>query len=127
MDINLFIMAAWEKRIDRCTIWRSANRKAISSKRFSIYAARKGTDAANELWEVREKYKSLITDFESLDVTEVRSRRDSLIMAVSKINKEYPGTDEKSFSNAQTDICKYEFSEGEAAKIFHTEDAMKNK
>ncbi len=85
------------------------------------------TGAANELWEVREKYKSLITDFESVDVTEVRSRRDSLIMAVSRINKEYPGTDEKSFSNAQTDICKYEFSEGEAAKIFHTEDAMKNK
>ena len=85
------------------------------------------TDAANELWEVREKYKSLITDFESVDVTEVRSRRDSLIMAVSRINKEYPGTDEKSFTKAQTDICKYEFSEGEAAKILHTEDTMKNK
>ncbi len=49
-----------------------------------------------------------------------------MISAVSKINKEYPGTDEKSFSKAQTDICKYEFSEGEAAKILHTQDTTKN-
>ena len=34
--------------------------------------------------------------------------------------------DEKSFSKAQTDICKYEFSEGEAAKILHTQDTTKN-
>ena len=43
MDINLFIMAAWERKIARCTIWRSVNRKVELSERFSIFAARKGS------------------------------------------------------------------------------------
>lgn len=80
------------------------------------------TDAANELWEVREKYKSLLVDYETIDEAEVRERRDSLIMAVSRINKEYPGTDEKSFIKAQADIGNYEFTDGEAAKVLHIGD-----
>lgn len=80
------------------------------------------TDAANELWDVREKYKSLLVDYETIDEAEVRTRRDSLTMAVSRINKEYPGTDEKSFKKAQANIVKYEFTDGEAAKVVHIDD-----
>lgn len=77
------------------------------------------TDAANELWEVKEIYKSLIVDFDDIDNDEIINRRDSLISMVSKINKKYPGTDEKSFKRAQGDIGKYKFSDGEAAKVIN--------
>lgn len=83
------------------------------------------TDAANELWEVREKYKSLLVDFDVIDESEVRNRRDSLMMVVSGINKEYPGTDEKSFKKAQADIGNYKFTDGEAAKVLHIDDEKK--
>ncbi len=83
------------------------------------------TDAANELWEVREKYKSLLVDFDAIDESEVRNRRDSLMMVVSRINKEYPGTDEKSFTKAQADIGNYKFTDGEAAKVLHIDDEKK--
>lgn len=46
-------------------------------------------------------------------------------MVISRINKEYPGTDEKSFTKAQADIGNYEFADGEAAKILHIEDEKK--
>ncbi len=77
------------------------------------------TEAANALWEVRERYKSLIVDFDSIEIDVVRERRDKLIQAVSDINKRYPGTDEKSFIKAQNDIGKYEFTDGEAAKVLN--------
>ena len=77
------------------------------------------TEAANALWEVRESYKSLIVDFDSIEIDVVRERRDKLIQAVSDINKRYPGTDEKSFIKAQNDIGKYEFTDGEAAKVLN--------
>lgn len=77
------------------------------------------TDAANALWEVRERYKSLIVDFDSIEIDAVRERRDKLIQTVSDINKRYPGTDEKSFIKTQKDIEKYEFDDGEAAKVLN--------
>ena len=77
------------------------------------------TDAANELWEVRERYKSLIVDFDSIEIDIVRKKRDELIRAVSDINKRYPGTDEDSFKKAQKDIEKYEFIDGEATKVMN--------
>ena len=79
----------------------------------------KHVDAANELWDVREAYKSLLIDFESLTDEEIRSRRDRLTRAVSRINKAYPGTDEESFRKAQKDIGKYIFEDGEAEKLLH--------
>ena len=42
-----------------------------------------------------------------------------LIMSVSKVNREYPGTDEKSFKKAQKNIKDYMYNEGEAAKILN--------
>lgn len=78
---------------------------------------KKHTDAANELWDVREAYKSLLVDFDTLADDELRGKRDELVADVSKINKKYPGTDEKSFSQAQKEIGKYIFDEGEAEKL----------
>ena len=78
---------------------------------------KKHTDAANELWDVREAYKSLLVDFDTLLDDEIKTKRDALINAVSKVNKAYPGTDEKSFSQAQKEIGKYTFDEGEAEKL----------
>ena len=74
-------------------------------------------DAANELWEVREAYKSLIVDFDDLDIDVIRNQRDSMTERISQINKSYPGTDEKAFEKAQKEIGKYTFEEGEVEKL----------
>lgn len=79
------------------------------------------TDAANELWDVREAYKSLLIDLDDLELEQIRVMRDALIDRVSKINKNYPGTDDKSFKKAQADIGKYQFEDGEAARLLHLE------
>lgn len=43
------------------------------------YAERKKhKDAADELWDVREAYLSLITDFCDLSLNDIRSRRDEI-------------------------------------------------
>lgn len=80
------------------------------------------TDAANELWDIRESYHSLITDFEDLSLEDIRARRDLITESVSRINKTYPGTDAKSFRQAQKNIGDYVFGDGEAAKILDLDD-----
>lgn len=84
------------------------------------------TDAANELWDVREAYKSLLIDLDDLEPDEIRIKRDSLIERVSQINKKYPGTDDKSFKQAQADIGKYQFEDGEAARLLHVEQTSRS-
>lgn len=72
--------------------------------------------AANDLWDVREEYVSLLTDFEIIEDDEIRCRRDELQRRVSEINKKYPGTDQKSYREAQIALQKEEeqtFNEGE--------------
>lgn len=80
---------------------------------------KKHTDAANELWDIREAYKSLLVDFDGLSDETIQRKRDELTAAVSKVNKAYPGTDEKSFAKAQKGIGKYTFDEGEAEKLLN--------
>ena len=80
------------------------------------------TDAANELWDVREAYKSLLVDFDDLEPAQIRAKRDELITRTSEINKKYPETDSKSFRKAQVEIGKYEFEDGEAARLLHIEN-----
>ena len=80
---------------------------------------KKHTDAANELWDIREAYKSLLVDFDGLSDESIQRKRDELIAAVGKVNKNYPGTDEKSFAKAQMEIGKYTFDEGEAEKLLN--------
>ena len=77
------------------------------------------TNAANELWEIREAYKSLLVDFDDLDIEQIRSKRDCLTARVSEINKKYSGTDKKSFSQAQKALSNYVFADREAAQLLH--------
>ncbi len=74
-------------------------------------------DAADELWDIREKYSSLITDFDDLSLDEARNRRNEIQREWSCINKKYPGTDKKGYKAAQKSL-QYEeeqtFNEGEA-------------
>jgi len=85
------------------------------------------TDAANELWDVRETYKSILVDFDDLNVDQIRKKRDELTEHISQINKKYPGTDDKSFKKAQSDIEKYTFQDGEAAKLLHISEQKEKK
>lgn len=74
-------------------------------------------NAANELWDVREKYKSLLVDFDGLTLSEIRVKRDELMSMVSAINHKYPGTDSKSIANAKKKIGDYIFEDNEAKKL----------
>lgn len=84
------------------------------------------TDAANELWDVREAYKTLATDYEEMTNEELRVKRDELTQAVSRINKKYPGTDDEAFAKAQKNIKKYMFDKGESARVLNIEIDSEN-
>ena len=80
------------------------------------------TNAANELWIIRESYISLITDFCILSSEEIRTERDELTERVSQVNKNYPGTDAESYEEARKALQQQEeqtFNEGEAEKILN--------
>lgn len=83
----------------------------------AVYRLRLYRHAVNELWDVREAYKSLLVDFDALTDEEIRSKRDTLIAEISRINKAYPGTDEKSFAKVQKEIRKYTFEDGESERL----------
>lgn len=78
------------------------------------------TDAANELWLVREKYQSLITDFDRLNYDQIQSTRDEIMLVVDSINRKYPGTSKWSYKKAQ-DALKNDgeqtFEPGEADRL----------
>lgn len=81
------------------------------------------SEAANELWEIRELYSDLLTDFDVLDDESIRNKRDKLTKLISKVNKTYPGTDKKSYKDAQKALKEEEeqsFSEGEAERLIHS-------
>lgn len=83
---------------------------------------KKHADAANELWEIRESYISLITDFDILSTEEIQIKRDKLTEKTSKVNKNYPGTDTASYEKARKALQQQEeqtFNEGEAEKILN--------
>ncbi len=80
----------------------------------------KHKDAADDLWDVREKYISLLTDFDILNEDNIREQRDKLQDMVSKINRKYPGTDGKSYAAAQNALQNQEeqtFREGEVDEL----------
>lgn len=58
-------------------------------------------NATNKLWIVRERYLSLITDFEILDKSEVRQTRDKLIEQTNEIYSYAPKTSSKSYKKTQ--------------------------
>lgn len=80
----------------------------------------KHKDAADDLWDVRETYISLLTDFDILNEDNIREQREKLQDAVSKINRKYPGTDGKSYAEAQNALQNEEeqtFREGEVDEL----------
>lgn len=77
-------------------------------------------NAANALWGIREGYVSLLVDFEVLEDSEIRKKRDVLCKKVSEINNNYPATDKKSHKTAQKALQKEEeqtFKEKEVDSI----------
>lgn len=72
------------------------------------------TEAANALWDVREAYKDLITDYEDMTNDQIREKRNDITREVSRINKEYPDTDERAFlkrKEASRTICSPKMSQ----------------
>lgn len=92
--------------------------------------AQKHKEAADALWEVREAYSSLITDFDDLDNGCIRDRRDKIYKDWAKINKLYPGTDKKSYKESQEALQREEeqtFNSGEAELFLPSYDRERNK
>lgn len=57
--------------------------------------------ASDLLWKIREEYVSLLTDFEMLDASEIRDKRDELQERTSEVYSNSPRTDAKSYAAAQ--------------------------
>lgn len=77
-------------------------------------------NAANALWDIRESYVSLLTDYEILENDDIQHQRDVLCKKVSEVNNNYPATDSKSYRAAQKALKKDEeqtFKEGEVDSI----------
>lgn len=78
------------------------------------------TDAANDLWLIREKYQSLITDFDGMETAQIQAARTELMYAFDQVNRKYPGTDPRSYKKAQKALKEDDeqyFAPGEADKL----------
>ena len=64
--------------------------------------AQKHSDSANELWDIREKYLSLITDLKAgiFDVNQIIKQRDLLQEKLSSVYKGSPRTISKAYKEA---------------------------
>ncbi len=56
---------------------------------------------ADQLWLLREKYLSLLTDLDTLPETEIMARRDALQNDTAEVYASAPSTDSKSYAAAQ--------------------------
>ena len=56
---------------------------------------------ANALWLIRERYLSLLTDFDTMDLNQAVEQRDLLLKETSAIYDDAPLTDGKSYAVAQ--------------------------
>lgn len=63
--------------------------------------------AADDLWEIREEYDSLLTDADSMSDAEIQEKRNVITKRVSAVNKEYPGTDKQSYAKAKKERREY--------------------
>ena len=57
--------------------------------------------ASDLLWKIREEYVSLLTDFEMIDESEIRNKRDELQERTAEVYSNSPQTDSKSYQAAQ--------------------------
>lgn len=56
---------------------------------------------ANRLWVVLQGYESLLTDFDDLEVGEIRRCRDSLVDKQAEIYAEAPRTSDRAYERAR--------------------------
>lgn len=63
--------------------------------------AEKHKEAASELWNIRESYLSLLTDFLGLSVEDITKKRDELQQALANIYKGAPRTNSKAYQEAR--------------------------
>lgn len=74
------------------TYVKDANLESLAAKHINI---------SNKLWIIREKYLSLLTDFEELDDSRAIEIRNNLQDKVAEIYNDAPLTDAKSYALAQ--------------------------
>lgn len=74
---------------------------------------------ANRLWVVLQDYESLLTDFDDLEVREIRRCRDSLIEKQAEIYAEAPRTSDKTYEKARDRLKNghQSFEPGEIGKL----------
>lgn len=71
-------------------------------KNFNLSSiAQEHKKASDLLWKIREEYVSLLTDFDMLDASEIRYKRDELQERTAKVYSNSPRTDAKSYQAAQ--------------------------
>lgn len=58
-------------------------------------------NTTNKLWIVREEYVSLLTDFNDLDIKDIRLERDKLLYRTSEVYSESPKTSSRSYKKSQ--------------------------
>lgn len=75
--------------------------------------------ASDELWLIRERYISLLTDFPVLSEAEIAAERDKLRDDTHEIYKSSPKTDSKSYGQAQNAL------KNEEEQFFSTEELDK--
>ena len=78
---------------------------------------RKHRTIADDLWIVRERYISLLTDFNVLEEEAIMHKRDELQERTAEIYKVAPSTNSKSYVAAQTALKKDEEQLFEASEI----------
>lgn len=74
----------------------------------------------SHVWLVREKYQSLIIDFDGLETPQIQTVRTEIMNSVDLINRKYPGTDPRSYRKAQKALKEDEeqyFAPGEADRL----------
>ncbi|WP_049551244.1 SLATT domain-containing protein [Streptococcus pseudopneumoniae] len=82
-----------------------------------VIALRKSADT---LWEIREKYISLLVDFDNFTIEEIRDRRDELTKETASVYKNRPKTSLSAYRKAQKALQVEEeqtFNEGEAEQL----------
>lgn len=73
--------------------------------------------SADSLWEIREKYVSLLIDLDNFEIEQIRSIRDELLQETADVYKKRPKTSPRAYSKAQKAIQDEEeqtFNKGEA-------------
>lgn len=76
--------------------------------------------SADALWEIREKYVSLLIDFNDFTTETIRNKRDELIQATAEIYKSRPKASRCAYKKAQKALQIEEeqtFNEGEAEQL----------